>query len=84
MWAIVESFAANNFGLDAVHDGHSGLVCGQQRKHDLVLLDIMLPVMDGLEVLTQLRNRTTIPVIMLTTRSADNDRIAGLESCLKA
>jgi DNA-binding response OmpR family regulator len=73
-------FAANNFKLDAVHDGHGGLLCAQQRKHDLVLLDIMLPVMDGLEVLTQLRNRTTIPVIMLTARSADKDRIAGLEN----
>jgi two-component system response regulator CpxR len=73
-------FAANNFSLDAVHDGHSGLLCAQQRKHDLVLLDIMLPVRDGLDVLRQLRDRTIIPVIMLTARSGDNDRIAGLES----
>ncbi len=73
-------FAANNFILDAVHDGHSGLLCAQQRKHDLVLLDIMLPVRDGLDVLRQLRDRTSIPVIMLTARSGDNDRIAGLES----
>lgn len=73
-------FASHDFKLDAVHDGRSGLQSAQQWRHDLVLLDIMLPVMDGLEVLSQLRSRTAIPVIMLTARSADNDRIAGLES----
>jgi CheY-like chemotaxis protein len=70
-------FASHDFKLDAVHDGRSGLLRAQQRRHELVLLDVMLPAMDGLEVLTQLRNRTTIPVIMLTARSADNDKIAG-------
>jgi two-component system response regulator CpxR len=73
-------FASHDFRLDAVHDGRSGLMRAQQRKHDLVLLDIMLPAIDGLEVLAQLRKRATIPIIMLTARSADNDRIAGLEN----
>ena len=73
-------FRANQFRVNAVHDGQSGLVRARQRKHDLVLLDIMLPVMDGLEVLAELRKHLTIPVIMLTARSADDDRIAGLQS----
>jgi two-component system response regulator CpxR len=73
-------FSAHNFRLDAVHDGGSGLAMAQQHEHDLILLDIMLPVIDGLEVLAHLRKRTTVPVIMLTARSADDDRIAGLEA----
>lgn len=73
-------FRANQFRVNAVHDGQSGLVRARQRKHDLVLLDIMLPVMDGLEVLAELRKHITIPVILLTARSADDDRIAGLQS----
>lgn len=73
-------FSAHAFRVDAVHDGGSGLAKAQQREHDLVLLDIMLPVIDGLGVLAHLRQRTTVPVIMLTARSADEDRIAGLEA----
>jgi DNA-binding response OmpR family regulator len=73
-------FSAHGFRIDAVHDGGSGLAKAQQHPHDLVLLDIMLPVLDGLEVLAHLRKRTTVPVIMLTARSADDDRIAGLEA----
>jgi DNA-binding response OmpR family regulator len=73
-------FSAHDFELDAVHDGRSGLVRAQKSKHELVLLDVMLPAVDGFEVLTELRKSTTIPVIMLTARSADEDRIAGLES----
>jgi two-component system response regulator CpxR len=73
-------FSAHNFRLETVHDGGSGLAMAQQHEHDLILLDIMLPVLDGLEVLAHLRKRTTVPVIMLTARSADDDRIAGLEA----
>src|SRR5262247_703041 len=77
---LTKFFSTNGFRIDAVHDGGSGLAMAQQHKPDIVLLDIMLPVLDGLAVLTHLRKRTTVPVIMLTARSADDDRIAGLES----
>src|SRR5262245_23792837 len=77
---LTKFFSAHGFQIDAVHDGCSGLAMAQQNEHAIVLLDIMLPVLDGLEVLTHLRKRTTIPVIMLTARSADDDRIAGLEA----
>jgi two-component system response regulator CpxR len=76
---LTKFFSAHGFRIDAIHDGGSGLAMAQQHEHDIVLLDIMLPVLDGLEVLTHLRKRTTVPVIMLTARSADDDRIAGLE-----
>ena len=77
---LTKFFSAHGFRIDPVHDGGTGLAMAQQREHDIVLLDIMLPVLDGLEVLTHLRKRATVPVIMLTARSADDDRIAGLEA----
>src|SRR5262245_50248564 len=77
---LTKFLSGRGIRIDAVHDGGSGLARAQEHRHDLVLLDIMLPVIDGLEVLTHLRKRTTVPVIMLTARSADDDRIAGLEA----
>jgi DNA-binding response OmpR family regulator len=77
---LTKFFSSQGFDIDAVHDGGSGLARAQEQQHDIVLLDIMLPVLDGLEVLTHLRKRTAVPVIMLTARSADDDRIAGLEA----
>jgi two-component system, OmpR family, response regulator CpxR len=77
---LAKFFAAHDFGLHAVNDGRSGLAQARHRKHDLVLLDVMLPGIDGLAVLVEMREFTTVPVIMLTARSADEDRIAGLEA----
>jgi two-component system response regulator CpxR len=77
---LTKFFSSHGFHIDAVHDGGSGLARAQEHQHEIVLLDIMLPVLDGLEVLTHLRKRTAVPVIMLTARSADDDRIAGLEA----
>src|SRR5215467_9588813 len=77
---LTKFLSGRGIRIDAVHDGGSGLARAQEHRHDLVLLDIMLPVIDGLEVLTHLRKRTAVPVIMLTARSADDDRIAGLEA----
>lgn len=73
-------FSSHQFRVDAVHDGPVGLAHARQGKHDLVLLDVMLPGMDGLAVLQELRRDATVPVIMLTARSADEDRIAGLDA----
>jgi len=77
---LTKFFSAHGFHIYTIHDGGSGLATAQQREHEYVFLEIMLPVLDGLEVLTHLRKRTTVPVIMLTARSADDDRIAGLEA----
>jgi two-component system, OmpR family, response regulator CpxR len=61
------------------HDGKQGLELAQQGSFDLVVLDIMLPSLDGLRVLRELRKHSLIPVIMLTARGEDIDRIVGLE-----
>jgi DNA-binding response OmpR family regulator len=76
---MTEFFAEHDFRIDAVHDGARGLASAFLGKHDLVLLDVMLPVMDGFHVLQKLRQRTAVPVIMLTARGSQQDRIAGLD-----
>jgi two-component system response regulator CpxR len=64
-----EYFARLGYEVDFTHDGNSGLARALGGKYDLVILDGMLPGLDGLEVLRQLRRRSSIPVIMLTART---------------
>ncbi len=66
--------------VDVRGDGASGLHASQGDVYDAVLLDVMLPDMDGFEVLRRLRARSPIPVLMLTARGDEVDRIVGLES----
>lgn len=73
-------FARHDFRVDAVHDGRSGLVRAIEGGFDLIILDVMLPALDGFEVLRQLRKRSATPVIMLTARTARIDRVTGLNS----
>jgi len=60
-------------------DGESGLLAFRQSPPDLVILDWMLPGMDGLEVLRELQTRGAVPVMMLTARGEEADRVIGLE-----
>ncbi|MFC5863320.1 response regulator transcription factor [Acidicapsa dinghuensis] len=75
-----EYFTRAGHSMECVYDGRSGLAAALSGKHDLVILDGMLPALDGLEVLRQLRKRSSVPVIMLTARTQGKDRIAGLDS----
>jgi len=75
-----EFFSGHGFGLEAAHDGRSGLARALEGGFDVVILDVMLPVLDGFEVLAQMRRRTSVPVIMLTARIEQADRIAGLDA----
>ncbi|HEY3096212.1 MAG TPA: response regulator transcription factor [Acidimicrobiia bacterium] len=67
------------YAVDAVGDGREALARADVAAPDLVVLDIMLPGLDGLEVCRELRSRAPIPVIMLTARGAEEDRVVGLE-----
>jgi two-component system response regulator CpxR len=73
-------FAEQGFRMEAVHDGRQGLARSLDGAFDLIILDVMLPALDGFEVLRQLRKRSETPVIMLTARTAEGDRVAGLNS----
>jgi len=73
-------FAQYGFLVESVHDGRSGLARALAGEYDLIILDVMLPVLNGFEVLRQLRKRCDTPVIMLTARIEQPDRIAGLNA----
>lgn len=75
-----EFFAAHELTLFTAHNGEDGLTQALRGNYDLVILDVMLPVIDGFEVLRQIRRRSGVPVIMLTARSEQDDRISGLNS----
>lgn len=69
------------FAVDVAHDGATGLGLASLEPYDLVVLDVMLPQLDGLVVCRCLRaQRRTMPVLMLTARDAVDDRVAGLDS----
>jgi two-component system response regulator CpxR len=70
----------HGFQLEAVHDGRQGLARALEGDFDLVILDVMLPVLDGFELLRIMRKRSAIPVIMLTARTSQDDRITGLNA----
>ena len=66
--------------LDCAHNGRDGLACALNGAYDLLILDVMLPIIDGLTLLEQLRRRKDLPVIMLTARAQQHDRILGLNT----
>jgi two-component system response regulator CpxR len=74
-----EFLQREGYQADFAHDGRRGLDQALQGKHELVVLDVMLPGMDGFEVLRRLRQSSRVPVVMLTARGEDVDRIVGLE-----
>ena len=71
----------NQAGIEArfVHRGDQGLTAAAREAFELVVLDVMLPGIDGFEVLRRLRRTSDVPVIMLSARGEDVDRIVGLE-----
>ncbi len=76
---LSEFLAPDHFELNACLSGEEGLQALQEGNYELLILDIMLPGMSGIDVLKQLRQSSDIPVIMLTARGDDVDRILGLE-----
>lgn len=74
-----EFLKREGFTVSFEHEGHAGLERASQPGIDLVVLDVMLPGLDGFEILRRLRQQSKVPVIMLTARGEDVDRIVGLE-----
>jgi two-component system response regulator CpxR len=77
---MTEFFAEAGHYLDCAHNGRDGLDRALNGACDLAILDVMLPVFDGFTVLQQLRRRKDLPVIMLTARVQQHDRIMGLNA----
>lgn len=76
---LQEYMQMEGFQLHAVHEGDSGLQEALSGQYDLILLDVMLPKLNGFELLKQLRLQSNTPVIMLTARGESVDRVLGLE-----
>jgi DNA-binding response OmpR family regulator len=76
---LAERLSTEDFAIEAVHDGPRGLERALSMEHALVILDLMLPGMRGLDVLRKLRAQSLIPVLILTARGEDVERILGLE-----
>jgi two-component system response regulator CpxR len=76
---LEELFQREQIPVSFSHDGRQGLERAQREDFELVVLDVMLPGIDGFEVLRQLRKQSSVPIIMLTARGEDVDRIVGLE-----
>ncbi len=74
---VRQHLVEDNHHLHVAHDGKQALELFD--AHELVILDVMLPGMDGFEVARQLRQHSSVPILMLTARASESDRVAGLE-----
>lgn len=77
---LAKVLRAEGYAVDTAGDGEEGLYKALEHDYDAILLDAMLPVFDGWELLTRLRKTKATPVLMLTARDASQDRVRGLDS----
>ena len=76
---VTEYLEPDGFAVEAVNNPELGLARGLAGEHSLIVLDVMMPGLNGFEVLRRLRTNSRLPVLMLTARGSDVDRIVGLE-----
>lgn len=76
---LSEYLVSEGFVVEAVHDGEAAVACILQESFQLVILDVMMPKMNGFEALREVRQQRQTPILMLTARGDDIDRIVGLE-----
>jgi two-component system response regulator CpxR len=76
---LKEYLEREGFEVEFAHDGRTGLARALDGSADLVVLDVMLPGLDGFEILRRLRPQSRVPILMLTARGEEVDRIVGLE-----
>lgn len=73
------SLEQDNMDIDAAYDGEEALRLAKAKDYDLIVLDVMLPKLDGLQVCQQIREFSDVPIIMVTAKGDDMDKIMGLE-----
>jgi len=71
---------AEGYEVRTANDGSAGLACVRERQPDLVVLDLLMPGMDGLEVCRRLRDESDVPILILTAKDETADRVQGLDS----
>jgi two-component system alkaline phosphatase synthesis response regulator PhoP len=77
--SLIDNLQMENFTVDWVQDGETGLNAALKNVHDLIILDLSLPKLDGLEVLSTVRKSQSTPVLILSARGTVQDKIQGLE-----
>jgi DNA-binding response OmpR family regulator len=77
---VVRALKGLNYTVLTAYDGAAGLDMALNRQPDLIILDIMLPEMDGWEVCKAVRRKSVVPILMLTAKGEDYDQVEGLES----
>ncbi len=76
---IKYSLEQDGMKVDSAYDGEEALQLAKDNTYDIILLDVMLPKMDGFEVCQQIREFSSVPIVMLTAKGDDMDKILGLE-----
>src|SRR5436190_3017999 len=77
---LAKALREEGYAVDTAAAGDDGLFKAETYDYDAIVLDVMLPGMDGWEVLARLRKQKQTPVLMLTARDATNDRVRGLDT----
>jgi two-component system response regulator RegX3 len=77
--ALEYALEAEGYDVDAIGDGNEAVSAARERDYDLLLLDLMLPGLSGVEVCRRLRSESPVPIMMVTAKDAEVDRIVGLE-----
>ena len=78
---LVEALSANGYAVDIASDGREALYLGQEQEYDAVILDVGLPLMDGISVLRKWRTeQRTMPVLILTARDDWHDKVSGIDA----
>ncbi|MCH8933200.1 MAG: response regulator, partial [Nitrospinae bacterium] len=76
---IKKGMEEETYAVDVAYDGEEGFHLAELNQYDMIILDLMLPKMDGLEVLTRLRDKkVNTPILLLTAKDAVEDKVAGL------
>jgi two-component system OmpR family response regulator len=77
--SLAKALREEGYAVDTADNGEDGLFKAENTDYDCIVLDIMLPILDGWQILTRLRTRKRSPVLMLTARDASSDRVHGLD-----
>lgn len=75
---LIKYLEREGYNVDSASDGQEGLLLFRKNKYDLIILDVMMPKIDGIELCKRLRNETNAPIVMLTAKDDEIDKVLGL------
>jgi len=75
---VKEVLIKEGYDIGQAFDGHEGIIKFEEKNYDLILLDVMMPIIDGLETMRRIRTKSNVPIIILSAKGEETDRIIGL------